>query len=638
MARAQRLGDHKIVPGMFSAAVQRLRQAQLGLPALGTPPPAWKGMPTTGTVNVLAVPICFKDYPASATQDTTQAQFQARLFGAGDAPADPEPYPYESLHDYYQRSSYGQLDIQGDVLPWYNTGLNRSAVAQTPNAREALIQAAILSYANANPGWDPSKYDNYHDGTIDYVVVIWTGPHNGWSGFWWGYQTSFGGDQTAFQEKIGERLGTYSWQWESQYQGPPPTDRQYDPLVTIHETGHALGLPDYYDYQTGVGPEGGLGGLDMMDYNRGDHNVFSKWLLDWLTPQVVSNGYGPITLGASGTQPDALVVMPGVQGGDPFQQYFMVENRERVANDDTSLVADSSERVPADGLLIWHVDARLDAAGNDYLFDNSYTPHKLLRLMEADGLEEIGKDAYGLGVADAGDFYEAGDVFSATSKPASFAYASTTRAVVVRDISAPGPSMSLFASTDWAPPVTTVGGAATGWRRTAVSLAFTATDDSGLAAATSYRLDSGAWTPGAALDLAAPGDHSGDGVHAVAYRAVDMAGNLEATHKLTVRIDTAGPVCRAPRSAAVRRGRRVTLYYSVGDKLSPNADVIIRVRRAGGTKVVKVMGASGVGTGARHGLSFICHLPRGRYTFTVTAHDLAGNAPVTSGVNRLTVS
>jgi len=53
-------------------------------------------------------------------------------------------------------------------------------------------------------------------------------------------------------------------------------------MVVIHETGHALGLPDYYDYDDKVGPRGGVGGLDMMDNNWGDHNPFSKWLLGWL--------------------------------------------------------------------------------------------------------------------------------------------------------------------------------------------------------------------------------------------------------------------------------------------------------------------------------------------------------------------
>ena len=206
---------------------------------------------------------------------------------------------------------------------------------------------------------------------------------------------------------------------------------------------------------------------------------------------------------------------------------------------------------------------------------------------------------------------------------------------MVRRISAPGDTMSLFASTDWAPPVTTVGGAPAGWRRTPVTLSFTATDAGSGVAVTDCRLDGGAWTAQTALTVPADPGHADDGVHTVAYRSTDLAGNVEAARTVLVRIDTTGPVCHAPLAAVARRGHAVTLSYSVGDALSPTADVVVRIRRGAG--VVKVEGAAGVATGARHGLRFFCRLPRGSYTFTVTAHDLAGNAQRTSAVNRLTV-
>ena len=114
LARARELGTEGIVPGMLKAAVQRLQRSALGAPPpLQTPPPAWRGMPTKGAVNVLALPISFSDYPAYSSP----VDLQDRLFGDGD----PAAFPYESVHDYYARSSYGQLDIQGDVLPWYDT-------------------------------------------------------------------------------------------------------------------------------------------------------------------------------------------------------------------------------------------------------------------------------------------------------------------------------------------------------------------------------------------------------------------------------------------------------------------------------------------------------------------------------------
>ena len=202
----------------------------------------------------------------------------------------------------------------------------------------------------------------------------------------------------------------------------------------IHETGHALGLPDYYDYDDSVGPRGGVGGLDMMDANWGDHNSFSKFLLGWLTPQVRSSGSGVLTLGPGAEHPDALMVMPGASAGGLFGEYYLVQNRSRVGNDSD---------IPTDGLLIWHVDSRLDASGNDYAYDNSYTAHKLLRLMEADGREHIETVADYFARWD--DYYRHGTSLSDTSTPDSKKYDGSASNVSVGNIPAAGTSMTFTA-------------------------------------------------------------------------------------------------------------------------------------------------------------------------------------------------
>ena len=57
-------------------------------------------------------------------------------------------------------------------------------------------------------------------------------------------------------------------------------DAKLDSTVYIHETGHLLGLDDYYDYNDDIGPRGGIGKTDMMENNIGDHSSLSKILLD----------------------------------------------------------------------------------------------------------------------------------------------------------------------------------------------------------------------------------------------------------------------------------------------------------------------------------------------------------------------
>jgi M6 family metalloprotease-like protein len=371
-------------------------------------------MPSTGNVKILAMLIEFTDQAHS----NSRADIHARLFGPADAT---RPPPYDSLAEYYSRASYNQLDLHGgNTLDWYQAPYARSTVPQTTTGRENLIKE-VLNHYDAQ-GHDFSQYDNNNDGTIDYFVVIWTGPDNGWANFWWGYQTTF---SDAGYMLDGKRLGRYSWQWEAN-----PIGGTFNPIVVIHETGHALGLPDYYDYDPNVGPDGGLGGLDMMDANRGDHNCFSKWMLEWLTPTVIASGTQTRSLNASGVSQDCVVIWPGLTTGDLFTEYFVVQNRHRVAND--------AGGMPGDGMLIWHVDAHLNAAGADFSYDNSFTAHKLIRVMEADGLEEIEQN----GVGDAGDYYAAGRSFGPSTTPSSARYDGTPSNVEVTNFSAAGSVMT----------------------------------------------------------------------------------------------------------------------------------------------------------------------------------------------------
>jgi len=114
-----------------------------------------------------------------------------------------------------------------------------------------------------------------------------------------------------------------------------------------------------------------------------------------------------------------------------FCEYFVAQYRQRSGNDVS---------YPADGLLVWHVDARVDGTGR-FINDNSYTDHKLIRLMEADGLEEIEQN-FG---ADAGDFYGPGDILSNASVPNSDRYEGTPTNLLIDGIESMAESMEFNA-------------------------------------------------------------------------------------------------------------------------------------------------------------------------------------------------
>ncbi len=436
LERAERIGNHRVDPQLVLDAERRLRslatsqgvQIPNQASILSAPPSSWRGMPTKGTPKMFVLLIDFSDYPADPAN--TAATIDSRIFGDGDGV---QAAPYESLKSFYYRSSYGLLTLTGNVLAYYRPSYTRASMGTNPTdaQRENLIREAL----QAQVGHDFSHYDNNGDGVIDFFAVLWTGPDNGWANFWWAYQTAW--SETPSPVLNGKTLGKYVWQWVSNAGYPTRKAPNFDPWVLIHETGHALGLPDYYDYDTAVGPGGGVGSLDMMHGNWGDHNCFSKWLLDWITPTVYTAGAPGVTLQASGSTPEAAVIMDTNPGGS-FGEFFMVQNRQRVQNDN-----DPSREYPADGLLIWHVDSRLNSAGTDYQFDNSYTAHKLLRLMEADGLEEI--ETLSADV-NAGDYWINGKTFGPASLPNSMRYDGASTGMGVKNISDPGATMTFDVS------------------------------------------------------------------------------------------------------------------------------------------------------------------------------------------------
>jgi len=429
LARAKALGNDRIDPVLLERALYGARREAIlqqgGNPdeVLPAPPGSSAGrLPSKGTVKVFALLIDFLDYPAYSTQSAVHSA----LFGDGSG-IPSNVFPYESFNNYYERSSYAQLHFSsGSAIGWYHAPYNRSAVPQTYIGRENLIKEAIAAFDGSV---DFSQFNNdTSDNQIEYFIVIWTGPDNGWANFWWGYDTGWSDPSYTVD---GVTLGNYSWQWEH-YGGTGPLD----PGVVIHETGHGLGLPDLYDYDGSVGPDGGVGGLDQMD-GSGDHNCFSKWVLEWLTPAVVAAGSQTLTLSPSGNSQDAVLIMPGATSTDAFREFFMAQNRYRVGNDPSWY--------PTDGMVIWHVDARLNNAGTWYAYDNSYTEHKLVKLMQADGLDRI--ENYGVG-ADAAMYYNPGKSLGPLTAPSSWTYQGVDTGANVTGISQSWPQMTATFSID----------------------------------------------------------------------------------------------------------------------------------------------------------------------------------------------
>ncbi|MEZ5125346.1 MAG: polysaccharide deacetylase family protein [Thermoleophilia bacterium] len=161
------------------------------------------------------------------------------------------------------------------------------------------------------------------------------------------------------------------------------------------------------------------------------------------------------------------------------------------------------------------------------------------------------------------------------------------------------------------------------WHNRPVTLRFK--DASGVSAVAEWRVDGGVWTRGKSARIAAPLDHSNDGVHTVEVRS----SSDETSVSCEVRIDTAPPEVRdvAVSPARIEGAQVVTLSFAV----PPEADA--EVKWAVVDTLGTVVGEQG-DTHAPDGDETVewraatddgAALSPGTYRLDVVARDAAGN-------------
>ncbi len=192
---------------------------------------------------------------------------------------------------------------------------------------------------------------------------------------------------------------------------------------------------------------------------------------------------------------------------------------------------------------------------------------------------------------------------------------------------------------DTRPPTATAAGL--GWHRSAATITLHAVDPasgSGVASLAHSFNHGATWTTGSSFVVAAPADHSKDGLHSFLFRATDNAGNVAPARRALVGIDTSRPTPLAPYVAIATRGARATLRFRIADRRpgAPTATVTIRVRNARGALMKKLV-MRGVKVDAPLSCSFTCTLPAGTYRFAIAAVDAAGNPQAVQARNTLRV-
>ena len=367
--------------------------------------------PASGANRVLVLLVNFAD-----TQPTFTAQDFQQLFFA-DAPG--------SMRDFYQKASYGQLNLSGDVVGWIQVsgthdyyGNSRGGKGATfyPRNLFRMVEEAI-DQAEAM-GVDFSNYDNDGDGWVDSLIIIHQGQGSERSGNANDIRTTMvpltmGGPMPRFYNNVKVEY----FEIAPELAGP---DQQMEIGLISHEFGHLLGMKDTYMLYSSSAY--GVGNYDLMSYGcwGGDDrsptqpiypSPFSKELTGWLNPLVVNS--------------DTILYIPPVETNayaakimfsSDDRDYFMVSNQQPLGYD---------QKIPASGIMVWHVDKK-SYLGNAWAAPlpgrcDTYTPnfHAMLAVEQADGLFEI---EYGLNAGNPGDSYPAGAGFSTLTTPDSYTY------------------------------------------------------------------------------------------------------------------------------------------------------------------------------------------------------------------------
>ena len=356
------IGKH-IKPTIDNRLVQQLRQ-QLS-PFRNARTQATAAVPSQGKIKVLAICIDYPDYPKNyETED-----FVSLFNGPSNKP---------TFRQYYLDNSYGKLDMSVDVIGWVRAKKKYENYAHSGGyaATHELVAEAIDGAEDA--GVDFSEYDNDNDGNVDGIIVIHSGP---------GAEEQ--GDEYIWSHRWEINSKYYDNRYISDYTIQPET--RYGGMVGIgifcHEFGHLLGLPDLYDTDLSNGKSNGIGEWGLMGTGGwlGDEaypagmTAWSKETMGWANVTDITDKHGAYTIRAASRNNEFYKIRT-----PNSNEYFLIENRQQEGVD---------AQLNGTGLAVWHIDSHkaLTYPASNYV--NGDHRRKGVDLEEADGRDDLDKNA-----------------------------------------------------------------------------------------------------------------------------------------------------------------------------------------------------------------------------------------------------
>ena len=311
--------------------------------------PVTHSMPSKGEAREVFFYVDFPD--CHFTYEPSLDLIRKILFGQCDE-TDPM-YPLESINAFYQRASKGELSISGEVFRY--TASHEKSYYESD--RRIIIKECLDAFDDVI---DFTQFDSDKNGEIDAVFVSL--PKAADASNFSGATQDFNRPQFTYDGlTVGkEVLGN------SEILGQNNYTKFFRTIM--HETGHTLGIPDYYlfnsDSQDGFR---GNAGSDIMDREvYCDFDCFSKLMLGWYRESEVqffdgSQDEQMFTLGNAQSDDSNCVIIPyGDFNGDYFSEYLIMEYTS-IGGNNKYLYDKLRKTYPIDaGVRIFHVYAPLN--------------------------------------------------------------------------------------------------------------------------------------------------------------------------------------------------------------------------------------------------------------------------------------
>jgi len=221
-----------------------------------------------GTLKLLVVPCRFegeREFQEGDLSRIERAFFEDDLSTKGEG-------NYYSVKEFYKRSSLGKLDIEGEVTSVVEVPYT---VEEVENDGNYFPGVPASEYLNSATDEKLREYDLDRDGYVDSVIFVYSSPTSSRNGHFWAWVHTFATDPNLIRPSLARHMWVGIDSFVDEYYSST------DAHAIIHETGHLLGLRDYYPSDN---YDVALGGHSMMDYNISDHDPYSKMLLGWADP------------------------------------------------------------------------------------------------------------------------------------------------------------------------------------------------------------------------------------------------------------------------------------------------------------------------------------------------------------------